>query len=456
MLRTPIIIFLFSTIIFSCNTGDAKMPSGLSYRPGEGCPAYNGYVSCIATINSDEYLVCNRQSKVVKCGYCTPNKPLSEYDARYNSKTGEFDDYASGCEAHPILANPGGTGGGAAAPLDSSNMMLFGYNIHDVEKHHFWAEKMGDGKEFSYKDPGKSAYMLQVLYSTDPNLDATLAKAVALASREQKNDKLIVRLDYSGGNSNPSPENLGRYFAVIDRILANPGVAFVQAGNEPNLRGECGDSIDNCRWSSYIPIIERYKDDLRFISAPWATDANFVAKYESGEDAIPWVWAPNVLRGNCPVNIGIHAYSSLGAGNRAENFANQLLALNLRYIRRVAGCTRSNIFITELNGNMYGNADEWVAAIKAARTGVDWVNNKVGWNVIKGVLLFTLGQENTTDRDDQMSRFMLAIEGRAGPAIHTAKLCGNKAQPAPAECFDPAIAGEFQKFWDRWILRDGN
>ncbi len=227
------------------------------------------------------------------------------------------------------------------------------------------------------------------------------------------------------------------YFAALDSLLGNPGIAYVQAGNEPNLDYECRETLDFCQAHHYRPVLARYGNNLKFISAPWGP-GEFKAMVK------PWVWAVEALSGLCPKNIGIHAYPATGDHGRAWTTANQIIAMNLKYIK-AAGCHSANIMITEMNGNQFGDRGEWDAAIRAARTAINWVNARNDSPKIRAALLFTLGDANKAEHEDDMTRFYLSKSGRDG-AIDTARHCGSWGH-MPEECKDVELPQAMERAW---------
>ncbi len=432
---------------FGCKTMTSPGSSGVAvYAEGTSCYT-NGFTTCLEPQNAG-WLVCNSSNQIVFCDSCNsdvanfPEKLQAEALAS-KATSGYYHDYAQNCQQ--ASANPVPTASAApvaapapapAAQAPTGDTMIFGYNIHDVDQHHFYSERLGN--DLAYKDPNTKTYVLHRAFAVNDR--GSIDRAIALA--QAKGDLLIIRLDYADGKSVPTEQGeLNLLFAVADELLKKEGIAYVQVGNEPNLDYECQNTASHCQPSVYLPVIQRYKGHPKFISAPWGpTESQALSK--------PWEWALGVLSGNCPVNIGIHAYPALGNGDRAKTTAFQFIAMNVKYIWE-AGCRNSNIFILEMNGNMGGDVNEWNAAIKAARTGIDWLNARLG-NRIRAALLFTLGQEGTSDSQDQMSRFYLSVGDRAG-ALNTAVYCGRWAN-VPSDCIDTEIDADFDRAWRECVL----
>lgn len=360
--------FFTSLLPISCKTVSRTPSAKTAAAPGATCYG-GGYTTCIEPYQG-KHLVCDRNGRAVICATCSSERDSfpDDFNDEFNASTNQFHDYAKDCEAAPTpIVSP--TAPPAPSP-SNSNTMVFGFNIHDVQQHHYYEQRLGDGPgQLSYKEPGKSVYVLHRAISDHSNYMDGVNRAIEIA--RAKGDLLIIRFDYRDGSTVPSPQDSEEkrqgFYQKVDSLLANPGIAYVQVGNEPNLDYECEKIAAHCQPNVYVPVLQRYKGHGKFISAPWGPTEHLALSK-------PWEWALGSLSGNCPVNIGIHAYPALGAGDRAKTTASQFIAMNLKYIWE-AGCRNSNIFITELNGNMGGDKHEWVAALKAARTGIDWINN---------------------------------------------------------------------------------
>lgn len=226
----------------------------------------------------------------------------------------------------------------------------------------------------------------------------------------------------------------------MQQLLADSRIAYVQGGNEPNIHDECQENQAFCQPGEYHKILAEFAGHGKFISAPWAVHSHLSL-------VTPWDWAQGILGYKCPKNIGIHAYADHG-GNPSQllvKLAEFLIGLNFKYIYE-RGCKGSKVFVTETNATQDAGPDEWAAA-RAVKSGVEWINGRVGWNQIQTVLLFSLGPTQPAS-GDTMTVYYLSLAGRGERVVPLAMACGNFGE-LPGECNDSAIPAAFEAEWNR-------